>query len=186
MPVVEVHLLEGYSPEEKSRLTKALMNAVGLVVPASEEAVTVLVHEMAAENYARVGRSRSPTAALPDPKQIALDFLGALEARKVEVAAALLAPEFQMTFPGAKSMTKIAELIHWAKDRYQFVKKTVTSTEALHSEDAAIVYVSGTLSGEWLDGTPFAGIRFIDRLAIKQGKLISLKVWNDLAEVGRK
>ncbi|MCY4150855.1 MAG: tautomerase family protein [Aestuariivita sp.] len=186
MPIVEVHLLEGYSTAEKSRLTRALTDAVRLVVPASDEAVTVMVHEMAAENYSRGGQSRSPAAALPDPKQLALDFLEALEARNLEAAEALLAPNFRMTFPGSKSMTTIGALINWAKDRYHFVKKTITSTEAFHSESCAKVYVSGTLSGEWLDDTPFKGIRFIDRFVVKHGKLISLNVWNDLAEEARK
>jgi hypothetical protein len=45
-----------------------------------------------------------------------------------------------------------------------------------------VVYIKGTLSGEWPDGTPFEGIRFIDRFEIKGGKLISQEVWNDIAE----
>lgn len=182
MPIVEAHILEGYSPIEKSRLTAALTDAVRFVVPAGDEAVTVIIHEMAPENYARGGRSRTPAPALPDPKEIALGFLKAMEAREIEAAEAMLAPGFRMHFPGTPPMASIEELIDWAKDRYRFVKKTVTSTEAFHSNGCAVVYVIGTLAGEWPDGTPFEGIRFIDRFEVKGGKLISQDVWNDIAE----
>lgn len=182
MPIVEAHILEGYSPGDRSRLTAALTNAVRFVVPAGDEAMTVMVHEMAPENYSRGGQSRTPAPALPDPVEIALDFLKALEARDVDTAEAALATGFRMVFPGTKPMATIAELIDWAKDRYRFVKKTVTSTEAFHSDGCAVVYVIGTLSGEWPNGEPFAGIRFIDRFEIKGGKIVSQDVWDDIAE----
>ncbi len=183
MPIVEAHILEGYSPEEKSRLTKALTGAIRFVVPASDDAVTVMVREMAPENYARGGRPRAPASAQPDPVQIALDFLAALEARDFPTAEALLDKAFRMTFPGKEPMATIAELIDWARDRYRFVRKTITATEAFHKEGANVVYVIGTLSGDWPDGTAFEGIRFIDRFEIVDGKLVAQDVWNDIAEV---
>ncbi len=182
MPIVEAHILEGYSSEEKSRLTTALTDAIRLVVPASDEAVTVMIHEMAPDNYARGGKPRSPAPALPDPKQIAHDFLAAMEKRDLATAKAMLAPGFRMTFPGTAQMATLDELIAWARDRYRFVRKTITTTEAFHKDGAAVVYVSGTLSGEWPDGTPFEGIRFIDRFEIRGGKLVTQEVWNDIAE----
>jgi hypothetical protein len=45
-----------------------------------------------------------------------------------------------------------------------------------------VVYCFGTLYGEWSDGTPFSGVRFIDRFTIKDGLLTDQRVWNDLAE----
>jgi hypothetical protein len=38
----------------------------------------------------------------------------------------------------------------------------------------------------WPDGTPFEGIRFIDRFTIRDGKLADQLVWNDIAEVQAK
>ena len=182
MPVVEAHILEGYSREEKSRLTTALTDAIRLVIPVGDETVTVMIREVAPDNYARGGKPRSPAPALTDPRQIALDFLAAMEKRDISAAEAMLATEFRMTFPGNKPMATIGELIDWAKDRYRFVKKTITSAEAFHKGGCAVVYVTGTLSGEWPDGSSFEGIRFIDRFEIKDGKLFSQDVWNDIAE----
>lgn len=180
MPIIEAHIFEGYSPEDKSRLATALQEATPSVVRPDDAVVSVVLHEVPPESYARVEPSHSP--ALPDPTQIALDFLTAMEARDIKTAEAMLAPGFRMTFPGTQPMASIAELIDWAKDRYQFVRKTITSTEAFHHNGRAIVYVTGTLSGTWPDGEPFEGIRFIDRFEIRGGKLICQDVWNDIAE----
>lgn len=182
MPIVEAHILHGYSAEEKSRLTGALTDAVRYVVPAPDAAVTVMLHEMAPENYARGGQTRTPAPALPCPKTLARAFLAALEARDIEAAEKMLAPEFRMVFPGKRRMTTLGELLDWAKGRYRFVRKTITTTEAFQDGDTAVVFISGTLSGEWPDGTPFDGIRFIDRLAIKGGLIAAQDVWNDIAE----
>jgi hypothetical protein len=40
------------------------------------------------------------------------------------------------------------------------------------------------LAGQALDGSPFDGVRFIDRFALNDGLIVSQMVWNDLAEVG--
>ena len=47
-----------------------------------------------------------------------------------------------------------------------------------------MVYARGTLNGAWLDGSPFNGIRFIDRFEVRAGKITRQEVWNDLAEAG--
>ncbi|GAB4188836.1 MAG: nuclear transport factor 2 family protein [Thalassobaculales bacterium] len=106
-------------------------------------------------------------------------FLAAMEARDLAAAEALLAPGFVMEFPGPVRMASLAELVAWAKPRYRFVRKSYERFD--QAGDA--VYCFGTLAGEWPDGTPFAGIRFIDRFTIRDGRLADQKVWNDLGEV---
>ncbi len=49
-----------------------------------------------------------------------------------------------------------------------------------------MVYCTGTLEGQWLDGSAFAGIRFIDRFEVEAGRIVRQDVWNDLAEVRAK
>ena len=53
MPVLEVHLLKGYLPDERRRLAESLTDATRMVVPAPAEAVTVVIHEMDTDNYYR-------------------------------------------------------------------------------------------------------------------------------------
>ena len=47
----------------------------------------------------------------------------------------------------------------------------------------AVDYATGTMAGAWLDGTPFTGVRFCDRLVLRNGLLVEMQVWNDLAEI---
>jgi phenylpyruvate tautomerase PptA (4-oxalocrotonate tautomerase family)/limonene-1,2-epoxide hydrolase len=183
MPVIEIHVLQGYSDDDKSRLCTALTHASRSVIPATPEAVSVMVHEMAPTAYMRGGQHRTPAPALPDPTQIVQKFLQAMEARDLNTASALLDPAFTMTFPGIAPMTTLEQLIAWAKPRYRFVQKTYDGYDALQSPGAAaIVYCRGTLSGEWPDGTPFNGIRFIDRFELVAGRITRQDVWNDIAE----
>jgi len=183
MPIVEAHILEGYSTLEKSRLTAALTDAIRFVVPAPDDAITVMLHEYPCEAYARGGQHRTPAPALPDPSTLVRDYLHAMENRDMETAQAMLGDGFQMVFPATARMTRLSELIEWSKGRYRFVKKTYDGFDAMHSGGVAVVYARGTLDGEWLDGAPFEGIRFIDRFEISGGKIIRQDVWNDMGEV---
>lgn len=184
MPIVELHVLEGYDSKEKQRLGEALTDAVRFVVPASPDLVTVMIRDMPAEDYYRGRRTRVPAPARPDPAVLVQNFLTAMEAREIDVAQVMLGEGFTMNFPGMPPMRTIQELIDWAKPRYRFVKKTYDGYDAMQgSGDQAIVYCRGTLSGEWPDGDAFKAIRFIDRFEITDGKITRQDVWNDIAEI---
>ncbi|MDO9525124.1 MAG: nuclear transport factor 2 family protein [Gemmobacter sp.] len=116
-----------------------------------------------------------------DPAAVVHTFLTAMEARDLPRAQALLAPGFEMTFPGDRRMKTLTELIEWAAPRYRFVRKTYERFDT----SGNAVYCFGTLAGEWPDGTPFAGIRFIDRFEMSGGLIVRQQVWNDIAEVQR-
>lgn len=183
MPIVELHVLEGYDSEEKRRLGEALTDAVRFVVPATPDLVTVMIHEMPTQNYYRGRTIRQPAKALPDPASLVREYLAAMERREIETAEAKLGAGFVMQFPDAPPMTRLQQLIDWAAPRYEFVTKTYEGFDAMQSSgDAAIVYCRGTLSGEWPDGTPFSGIRFIDRFEVTAGLITRQDVWNDIAE----
>lgn len=185
MPVVELHILEGYGSDVKTRLGETLTDAVRFVLPAQPDAVTVMIHEMPADQYFRGRKNRIPAAALPDPKEIVLDFLNAMQSRDLEAAAAHLSPDFEMRFPGDVRMTSLQGLVEWAKSRYVSFEKTYEKFDALQSpEGPAIVYCFGHLSGRWTDGTAFQGIRFIDRFELVNSRITRQDVWNDIAEVG--
>ena len=113
MPVVELHILEGYNSKEKQRLGEALTDAVRFVVPASPELVTIMIHDMPTENYYRGRIQRRPAAARPDPERVVKDYLSAMEARDLTKASTLLAQGFTMTFPGTGPMATLDTLIEW-------------------------------------------------------------------------
>ena len=184
MPVVEVHLIKGYSAPEKQRLCESLTDAVRMVVPAPVDAVTVMVHEMDPAGYMRGRTARVPAPALPSASGIVQDYLAAMEARDLDRARGFLGAGFSMTFPGAAPMTTLEELIAWSGPRYNSVRKSYDGfDEAKGPDDKIVVYCHGSLSGEWPDGTSFESIRFIDRFEIAQGKIVRQEVWNDIAEV---
>jgi hypothetical protein len=117
------------------------------------------------------------------PSATVKKFLETMEARDLNGAADYLAPGFTMTFPGNAVFSELTELIAWSKGRYQSVGKKYDRFDESPTDTGAIVYCYGTLHGVWLDGSPFEGIRFIDRFTVKDGKFIDQQVWNDMAEV---
>ncbi|WP_158971355.1 nuclear transport factor 2 family protein [Chachezhania sediminis] len=112
---------------------------------------------------------------------VALAFLGHLGNRDVEAARALLAPDVRMIFPGGVEFTRLEELFEWSAPRYRRVAKRIDRADV----SGNTVYVTGTLEGDWPDGTPFAGIRFVDRFEVVEGRIVLQEVWNDMAETRR-
>jgi len=110
------------------------------------------------------------------------DYLAAMEARDLGRAQRLLAPGFTMEFPGPVRMQSLDQLLAWAKPRYRFARKSYERYDTCAADGATVVYCFGTLSGEWLDGTPFSDIRFIDRFTLRDGLLLDQTVWNDMGE----
>ena len=183
MPTIEITLIDGYDDTTKTRLCTVMTDAVRTVLPAPPEAVTVMIHDVPAAGTMRGGQQRTPAAALPDAAALVRQFLTHMEARDLAAAAACLAPGFEMTFPGGVRMTSLEELVAWAKPRYRFVRKTYERFDTAAGETGAVVYCFGTLAGAWPDGTPFDGIRFIDRFETRDGLLSRQDVWTDLGEV---
>jgi ketosteroid isomerase-like protein len=116
---------------------------------------------------------------LSKAEQTVREYLALMERRDLAAAKALLAPGFHMVFPGGRRFDSLEALVEWARSRYRSAKKTYERFDAA----ADAVYCFGTLSGEWLDGKPYSGIRFIDRFTVRDGKLLDQQVWNDLGEV---
>lgn len=183
MPVLELHLIEGYTAQDKRRLGEGLTDAVRAVIPAQPEGIVVMIHEMKPDAYYRGRDTKAPAPALPDPAKVVMTYLSAMEERDLDQAQDLLGDGFVMQFPGAAPMTQLSELIDWAAPRYRFVKKSYDGVDTMQGDGpAAVVYARGTLSGIWPDGITFDNIRFIDRFEVINGKLTRQDVWNDIAE----
>ncbi len=118
--------------------------------------------------------------------EIVRNYLGAMEARDLAAAQALLADNFVMQFPGSGPMRTLPELLTCSAPRYRWVRKRYQRFDVCSSDDstatAQIVYCSGELYGQWPDGSEFDHIRFIDRFVISQGRINRQDVWNDIAE----
>ncbi len=123
-----------------------------------------------------------PGPGLFDPATLVTDYLAAMEARDLDTAQAMLSDRFEMIFPGTDPMTSLTQLIDWASGRYRSVRKSHQAVETLQAGEVTVVYIRGTLSGEWPDGRGFDGIRFIDRFEVSGGRIVRQEVWNDLAE----
>ena len=169
MSIVETHFLTGHSADEKDRLSVALESALDSISSDIDVEATVVLRE----------KHKSQAS----PEIIVRQFLDALEARALESASRFLGDGFQMVFPGTAPMHRLDELVAWAKPRYNYVKKNIASIEVSPTADGAVVYVIGTLFGEWPNGKSFADIRFIDRFEIEKHLIVRQDVWNDIAEV---
>lgn len=110
------------------------------------------------------------------------DYLMAMEQRELEKAGHYLSEDFVMTFPGSGTLTSLNQLVEWSRGRYRFVMKTLAAVNVAYEMDQIVVFVHGTLHGEWPDGTNFKDVRFIDRFEIRDDLLVRQDVWNDLAD----
>lgn len=178
MPIVSLDLPAGCDEEAKARLARAVTAAILGVIDVSPEAVTVTIRDLPREARGEGGAPDGAAPVRPDPVGIVRAYLAAMEARDLDRARAHLAPGFAMTFPGGVTMTRPEEVVAWAAPRYRFVTKTIERFDAI----GPVVYCCGTLAGEWPDGTPFRGIRFVDRFEIADGLIRLQEVWNDLGE----
>ena len=181
MPVISITLLPGYDAATEERLVRRLALAARSVIDAPAGGTTSFVNH--ASTYQRDGRViRTGGAPHPDAGVLVRDFLARMQARELDAARALLAPGFVMHFPGSAPMTRLEELLDWARTRYQRVGKHIERVEESWGDGTTTVYCSGTLHGVWLDGSAFEGIRFIDRFEVAGGLMQRQDVWNDLAE----
>jgi ketosteroid isomerase-like protein len=101
-----------------------------------------------------------------------------------DAARAYCAPELEIRFTGNRLMHDPAEATAFNRSRYKWVKKKFGPTHVVAGGTAeeTVVYQTGTLYGEWPDGTPFEGNRYVDRYVVRHGKIVKMEVWNDSAE----
>lgn len=185
MPVTQITLLPGYPPEVRERLVGRVSNAVRSVIASPEAGTTTFVQEVV--TYQRDGRVFTEgRAALPVASEQVQKFLAAMQARDLVLAQTFLSPDFSMCFPGGMRMKQLAELVAWGRQRYNAIGKHIEQLDEAWAGDVAVVHCHGTLFGEWPDGRPFEGIRFIDRFELKGGVIVKQDVWNDLAEHARR
>ena len=116
--------------------------------------------------------------------KIVRTYLRLVEARDLDAASELLADDVSIVFPGGRTFESLTDQVASSAGRFRSVKKTLDQLDVISDGAETTVYVYGTLAGQALDGSPFDGVRFIDRFVLNDGLIVSQMVWNDLAEVG--
>ena len=118
-------------------------------------------------------------------KRIVEEFLEASMVPDPVRARTYMAPDVKITFTGGRPFSDPAGTAAFNAARYRWVKKKFERTDVVASgtEDETIVYNTGTLYGEWPDGEPFSGNRYVDRFVVRAGKIVKMDVWNDSAEI---
>ncbi len=120
--------------------------------------------------------------------EVVNEFLRLIMLPDPVAARRFTAPGMRILFTGGRAMGEPADCTKFNASRYKWVKKRIERTETViagpngAAPDEAVVYSLGTLYGEWPDGTPFEGNRYVDRYVVKSGLITHMDVWNDSAE----
>jgi len=137
--------------------------------------------------------STPPQAGFATPAALVDEFLRIIMIPDPVAARRFTAPDMRIRFTGGRKMSQPADCTAFNASRYKWVKKRIERTETVVTTavtaaglplqaDETVVYSIGTLYGEWPDGTPFEGNRYVDRYVVRAGLITDMDVWNDSAE----
>lgn len=130
-----------------------------------------------------------PPAEFAAPAALVDEFLRIIMIPDPVAARRFTSPTMRIRFTGGRAMSAPADCTAFNASRYKWVKKRIERTETVVSTSGTspaagetVVYSLGTLYGEWPDGTPFEGNRYVDRYVVQDGLITEMDVWNDSAE----
>ena len=124
----------------------------------------------------------APTDDTASAADIVERFLVASMIPDPETAGTFMSPDVAITFTGGRKFSHPREATAFNAMRYKWVKKKMARTDVAPGLGETVVYNTGTLYGEWPDGTPFEGNRYVDRFVVRGGRIVQMDVWNDSAE----
>ena len=118
------------------------------------------------------------------PAELVIEYLRLVMIPDPVAAGYFVAPDLQIVFTGGRAMREPADCTAFNATRYRWVKKRIDRTETVAggTPELTVVYSLGTLHGQWPDGRPFEGNRYVDRYEVRHGLIMRLDVWNDSAE----
>ena len=129
------------------------------------------------------------TSVAADPASAAQtvdEFLRLIMIPDPVAARRYTAPGLRIRFTGGRAMRDPAEMRGLQREALQMGEEAHRAHRdrglAAAAEGATMVYSLGTLYGEWPDGTPFEGNRYVDRYVVRDGLIVQMEVWNDSAE----
>ena len=126
----------------------------------------------------------APATEFATPAAVVDEYLRLLMIPDPQAARRFVAPDLRIRFTGGREMRDPAECAVFNALRCRWVKKRIERTETVSGGTGAetVVYSIGTLHGEWPDGTPFEGNRYVDRYVVRELRIAAMEVWNDSAE----
>jgi len=125
--------------------------------------------------------AKAPSKTMSDA-EIVEAYLTASMIPDPEAAAVYMAAGTVITFTGGREFDHPRGPAGFNAKRYRWVKKRMERFDVCPGDGETVVYSVGTLYGEWHDGTPFEGNRYVDRFVVRGGKITKMDVWNDSAE----
>lgn len=182
MPVIEVHIQDGQPVDVKTRLVNAMTDAFRMVLPAKPDSITVILHEMERENYMRGGGSRRRTVALREPISVVSAYMKSLHERDFLQMDEFVHPDCLFHLPGGEVFSRPADAFTWWNARVSKLHFHLIANEVSPGERGPSVLIRASMSGEWLDGVPFEGVRLANRYEFDGDKICRVDMWNDLAE----
>ncbi|MEM5585654.1 MULTISPECIES: nuclear transport factor 2 family protein [unclassified Roseibium] len=123
-----------------------------------------------------------PSLEMPEEARIVRAYLDASMKPDPDLAATFVADTVVITFTGGRVFDHPSGPTAFNAGRYKWVKKKMDTFDVATAGGRTVVYSVGTLYGEWPDGSPFEGNRYIDRFEVADGKIARMDVWNDSAE----
>src|SRR5690606_23267258 len=141
-------------------------------------------HSLTTVHYFVENPMAEPSVQALSPAEVVDEFLRVIMIPDPAGARRFVSPALRIRFTGGRSMSDPSECTAFNASRYRWVKKRIerTDTVAGGSDAETVVYSVGTLHGEWPDGTPFEGNRYVDRYVVSHGLITQMEVWNDSAE----
>lgn len=125
---------------------------------------------------------RNDAAAEGAASKTVLKYLRAMEQGRYDEAKAMFAPGFWMLFPGKARFTTVEDVLASMAKRGSYAIKTFYRFDECPTEQGTAVYAEGTVAATLNNGSTYKNVRFVDRITVRDGKLIDQRVWNDRGE----
>ena len=120
-----------------------------------------------------------------DPVALVDRYLELSAAGDLRASAGFLVDAPLLVWPGGRRYDSLAEARGDTGRRFRAIAKRRDVYDVAPRADGVVVVVSsGTLLGETAAGERFSGIRYLDRLVVRDGRIAEQHVFNDIAVSG--